>query len=73
MSFLATLASMSFFKRAGTYNLYCFGSVGYKNDVKTAKEYGNTCFMQSSDCVIHYLNKNKDLLPYLQSVILFAH
>ena len=27
--------------------------------------------MQTSDCVINYLNKNKFLLPYLQSVILF--
>ena len=30
MSFLATLASMSFFKRSGTYNLYSFGRAGYK-------------------------------------------
>ena len=28
--------------------------------------------MQASDCVINYLNKNKLLLPYLQSVILFG-
>ena len=28
--------------------------------------------MQASDCVINYLNKNKFLLPYLQSVILFC-
>ena len=35
MSCLATLASIIF---SGTYNLYCFGSVGYKNDVKTAKQ-----------------------------------
>ena len=27
--------------------------------------------MQASDCAINYLNKNKSLLPYLQSVILF--
>ena len=39
-----TLASMIFVKRSGTYNLYCFGKVGYKNDVKTANKYGNTCF-----------------------------
>ena len=26
--------------------------------MKTAKEYGNTGFMQASDCVINYLNKN---------------
>ena len=26
--------------------------------------------MQASDCVINYHNKNKFLLPYLQSVIL---
>ena len=36
MSSMATLASMSFFKRSGTYNLYSFGRIGYKNDVKTA-------------------------------------
>ena len=30
MSFLATLTSMSFFKRSGTYNLYSFGRAGYK-------------------------------------------
>ena len=45
MSFLATLASMGFFKRSGTYNLACFGEGGYKNDVKTAKQYRNTCFL----------------------------
>ena len=28
--------------------------------------------MQASDCVINYLNKNKFLLPYLQSTILFC-
>ena len=27
-------------------------------------------FMQTSDCVINYPNKNKFLLPYLQSVML---
>ena len=43
--FLAMLASMSFFKRSGTYNLYCFGRVGYKNDVKTTNKYGNTCLL----------------------------
>ena len=59
MPFLATLASMSFFKRSGTYNLYCFGRVGYKNDVKTAKNMGTRVFVQASDCVINYLNKNK--------------
>ena len=41
----ATLASLSFFKRSGTYNLYSFGRVGYKNDVKTAKIYRNTYFL----------------------------
>ena len=48
----ATLASMSF------YNLYSFGRNGYKNDVKKNV---NTCiylYMQASDCVINYLNKN---------------
>ena len=60
MSFLARLASLSFFKRSGTYDLYCFESVGYKNDVKTANKYGSTCFfMPASDCVINYLNQNK--------------
>ena len=52
MSFLATFASMSFFKRSGTYNLNCFGRVGYKNDVKTAKNMGTHVFMQASDCVL---------------------
>ena len=28
--------------------------------------------MQASDCVINYLKKNKFLMPYLQSVILFC-
>ena len=56
----ATLASMNFFKRSGTNNLYSVRRFGYKNDVKTAKIYWNTCFlMQASDCVIIYLNKNK--------------
>ena len=59
MSFLATLASVSFFKRSGTYSLDCFGWVGYKNDVKTAKHMGtHAFFMQSYDSVINYLNKN---------------
>ena len=48
---------MSFFKRSVTYSLDCFARVGYKNDVKTAKKYGN--ILQASDCVIKYLNKNK--------------
>ena len=73
MPLLATLASMSFFKRSGTYSLYHFGRVRYKNDVKTANKYGNTCFfLQASDCVIDYLSKNKFLLHCLQSVILFG-
>ena len=59
MSFLAMLASMSFFKRSGTYNLYFFGSVGYKNDVKAAKNMGTHVFIQASDCIIINLNKNK--------------
>ena len=60
MSFLATLASMSFIERSGTYSEYCFGRVGYKNDVKTAKIiWEHMLFMQASDCVINYLNKNK--------------
>ena len=45
MSFLATLASVSFFKRSGPYNLYCFGRVGYKNDVKTAQNMGTHVFL----------------------------
>ena len=60
MSFVATLASMSFFKRSGTYNLYSFGTVEYKNDVKTEKKNMEThVFMQEPDCVIIYLYKNK--------------
>ena len=54
---------MSFFKRSGTYNLNCFGKVGYKNDVKIANKCGNTLFMQASDCVINYLNKFFVALP----------
>ena len=50
---------MRFFKRSGTYNVYSFGRVGYKNDVKTATNMGTHVFMQASDCVIIYLNKNK--------------
>ena len=38
MTFLATLASMSFFKRSGTYNLDCLGKVEYTNDVKRLTE-----------------------------------
>ena len=50
------LASMSFFKRSGTY----FGRVWYKNDVKTAKTIlERMCCIQASDYVIMYLNKNK--------------
>ena len=57
---MTTLASVSFFKRSGTYNLYSFGKVGYKNDVKTAKKiWEHMFFMQASDYVIIYLNKNK--------------
>ena len=61
MSFLATLASMSFFKRSDTYNLYCFGRVGYKKTMwKQQNKYGeHMFFMQASDSVINYLNKNK--------------
>ena len=33
---------------------------------------GTHVFIQPSDCVINLLNKNKFLLPYLQSVILFC-
>ena len=68
------LASMSFFKRSGTYNVYCFGSVWYKNDVekKKKKHMGTHVYMQASDCIINYLNKNKFLLSYLQSVIRFC-
>ena len=33
---------------------------------------GTHVCMQASDCVINYLNKNKFLLPYLQTVILFC-
>ena len=55
---------MSVFKRSGVYNLDCFGRVGYKNNVKTAKQIWDhmvfCCFfMQASDFVINYLNKNK--------------
>ena len=45
-------ASMSFLKRSGSYNLYSFGRVWYKNDVKTAKNMGTHVFMQASDRVI---------------------
>ena len=73
MSCLAPLASMSFFKRSGTYNVYSFGRAGYKNHVKTTQNIWEHMFlMQASDCVINYLNKNKFLLPYLQSVISFC-
>ena len=51
---------MSFFKRSGAYNLDCFGRIGYKNDVKTAKQiWEQMFFMQASDFVINYLNKNR--------------
>ena len=70
MSFLVTLASMSFFQKI-CHNLDCFLRVGYKNDVKKAKRMGTHVFMQASDCVINYLYKNKFLLSSLQSVILF--
>ena len=50
---------MSFFKRSGTYTVDCFGRIGYKNDVKTAKNIGIHVFMKVSNCVINYLNKNK--------------
>ena len=90
MSFLATLASMSFFKRSDSYKVYFYGRIGHKNDVKAAKQNMGThvllfffciffcfivvvVFMQASDSVINKLNKNKFLLPYLQSVIIFFH
>ena len=57
MSFLAILASMSFFDRSGTYNLDCFGRVGYKNDAMTTKIWKHMFFMQASDCVINNHNK----------------
>ena len=61
---------MSFFKRSGSYNLYSFGRVGYKNDVNRKNIWEHMFFfffflfvfffffMQASDCVIIYLNKN---------------
>ena len=65
--------SMRFVKRSGVYNLDCFGRVCYRNNVKTAKQiWAHMFFMQASDFVINYLNKNKFLLPYLHSVI-FLH
>ena len=51
--------SCFFFKRSGTYNLYCFGRVGYKNDVKTEKHMETHVFLQASDSIINYLKKNK--------------
>ena len=57
---------MSFFKRSGTYNLDCFGRVGYINDVKTAKKKKKKkkkknmethVLMQASDWIINYFNK----------------
>ena len=59
MPFLATLASMSFFKRSGTDNLYCFGRVGIKTMWKQQTNMESHVFMQASDCVINYLTKNK--------------
>ena len=63
MSFLGTLTSISVFERSVTlgYNLDFFGRDGYKNDANSAnkKKFGNSFFMQASDCVINYLNKNK--------------
>ena len=53
---------MSFFKISGTYNLYYFfggvGGGGYKRDVKQQQNMGIHVFMQASDCVFNYLNKN---------------
>ena len=72
ISFLATLTSMSFFKRSGTYNLYSFRRIGYKNDMKTAKNMGTHVFMQASDCVIIYLNKNKFCVA-LSTICYFLH
>ena len=74
MSFLATLASMSFFKRSATYKLDCFGRVGYKNEVKTANSKTvseHMLFMQASGCVINYLNKNKFFVALSTIVIQF--
>ena len=50
---------MSFLERSGTYNLYPFGRVGYKNDVKTAKHMGIHVLLQGFECVIIYRNKYK--------------
>ena len=38
---------MSFFKRSGVYNLDCFGKVGYKTNVKTAKQIWEHMFYAS--------------------------
>ena len=67
LSFLATLASMSFFKRSGTYNLDCFGRVGGIKRCENRQKIWEHMFF-----VCNYLNKNKFLLPYLQPVILFC-
>ena len=50
------------------------GGFGYKNNVKIAKQiWKHVFFMHASIFVINYLSKNKFLLPYLHSVILFVH
>ena len=73
MPFLATLASMSFFKRSCTYNLDCFGRVWNKNDVKTASKYGNICCLYKHLIVFLIITiRISFLLPFLQSVIRFC-
>ena len=55
---------MSFFKRSGIYNLYYFGTAGYKKKKKkrcenSKKIWEHMFVMQASDCVNNYLTKNK--------------
>ena len=74
MSFLATLESMNFFKRSGTYNLYCFGRVGYKKLCENRKKiWDHMFFMQASDCVINYLNKIKFFVALSIICDIFLH
>ena len=69
---ISFLACMSFFKRSGSYDLYCFGRVGYKNDVKTANIWEQVFLCKHLIMQLITSIRISFVLPYLQSVIRFC-
>ena len=60
---------MSFFKISGTYNLDCYGRIGYKNDVKTAKYMGHMFLCKHLIMLLITSIRIRFLLLFLQCVI----